>query len=57
MLRYGERFASDFETGGVERLPQERVPVQIQQIARPDILGTALSVEEKFLGSPSTEPT
>src|SRR5580700_6626597 len=51
MLGDGKRFAFDFETRGVERLPQERVPVHIQQIARPGINGAAFRMQEKFLGS------
>ena len=45
-----ERLASEFETGPVERLSQERIPVQIQQIARQSIECAGLSVEEKLLG-------
>ena len=52
MLGDGNRFAFEFETRGVERLAQERVPVHVEQIARPRIHGTAFRMQEKFLDAP-----
>jgi hypothetical protein len=48
MLCDCEWLAAEFETGCIERLSQERIPVQIQQIARRSIQRAGLSVEEKL---------